>query len=64
MAPSVLSAGGDVLVVSCGGCNYNKGSSTIDELGLHHPDDREILNDDWDGLNDRPGSRPVIQAQS
>jgi 5-methylcytosine-specific restriction endonuclease McrA len=52
------------IVVSCGGCNYNKGSSTLDELGLRHPDERSILSDDWDGLNGRLGSRPVIQLQT
>ena len=47
----------DNIVVSCGACNYNKGSTSLEELRLRNPLEREPINDDWDGLNGRLGSR-------
>lgn len=47
------------IVISCGGCNYNKGTCTLAELGLRHPDERDILLDDWHGLNGRLGSKAL-----
>lgn len=47
------------IVISCGGCNYNKGTCTLAELGLKHPDERAILLDAWDGLNGRLGSKAL-----
>jgi 5-methylcytosine-specific restriction endonuclease McrA len=49
----------DNIVTSCGGCNYNKGSCTIEELGLRYPFDRDPVDNGWDGLNGRLGSRPL-----
>lgn len=45
------------IVISCGACNYNKGSSSLEELRLHNPLHREPPTDGWDGLNGRLGSR-------
>jgi 5-methylcytosine-specific restriction endonuclease McrA len=47
------------IVTACGGCNYNKGSSTLEELGLRHPLDRDRVENDWDGLNGRLNSRAI-----
>lgn len=47
----------DNVVVSCGACNYNKGSTSLKELRLRNPLEREPIKDDWDGLNGRLGSR-------
>ncbi len=47
------------IVVSCGACNYNKGSSSLEELRLRNPLDREPPRDEWDGLNGRFGTKPL-----
>lgn len=47
------------IVVSCGACNYNKGSSSLEELRLRNPLDREPPRDEWDGLNGRLGTKPL-----
>jgi len=48
------------IVTSCGGCNYNKGSCTIEELSLRDPFDRPPKPAGaWDGLDARLGSRAV-----
>lgn len=45
------------IVVSCGACNYNKGSTSLTEHGLANPLNREPAHDTWDGLNGRLGSK-------
>lgn len=48
----------DNIVVSCGTCNYSKGSCTLDELSLRNPFEREPLPvAGWDGLDGRLGAR-------
>jgi 5-methylcytosine-specific restriction endonuclease McrA len=48
----------DNIVTACGGCNYNKGSCSIDELSLRSPFDRDPVPG-WDGLNGRLGTKPL-----
>jgi 5-methylcytosine-specific restriction endonuclease McrA len=47
------------IVTACGGCNFNKGERTLDELRLRSPLDHVAIDDGWDGLNGRLGSRPI-----
>jgi hypothetical protein len=55
-----LSAGGtneaNNVVATCGTCQYQKGSCTLDELALLNPFDRPPIVDGWDGLAGRFGA--------
>lgn len=48
------------IVVSCGACNYNKGTFSLSELGLHDP--RSPLKDGWTGLNGALLSKPLMMS--
>ncbi len=50
------------VVVTCGACNFNKGSTSLEELGLQNPLEREPLKDEWDGLNGSLGSKLLCPA--
>lgn len=53
------------VVVSCGTCNYMKGSCTLEELSLRNPFDRDPLPaPGWDGLDGRLGSRRISSPPS
>lgn len=48
------------IVISCGTCNFCKGSCTIDELSLRCPFERDpIPAGGWDALSGRLGTRPL-----
>lgn len=47
------------LVASCGGCNFNKGNCSLEELGLEDPRLHPPVVDESDGLNGRVGAKPL-----
>lgn len=38
------------MVITCAPCNYGRMDYLVEEVGIIHPDRRERLTSDWDGL--------------
>ncbi|UZP68400.1 HNH endonuclease [Desulfovibrio mangrovi] len=40
----------DNMVITCSACNYGRMESTLEEVGIEDPRNREPIRSDWDGL--------------